>query len=178
MEDSVVDSNQKISEDLLSMREEDQTAVAAAQAGLENKLDEIYHKNAAKLKKLLNQLGSWPKKSQFGLQVVEGAYLIAQHSDHDLEFQKDCLILMKKLPEEEIEKWQIAYLEDRVLTNEEQPQLYGTQFYINESGEWGPRPIKDRESLDQRRSEIGLAPFEQYKLGMEKQYSEYIKNKK
>jgi hypothetical protein len=38
----------------------------------------------------------------------------------------------------------LAYLEDRVRVNAEQPQLYGTQFSVID-GQFGPRPIQDRD---------------------------------
>ena len=62
----------------------------------------------------------------------------------------------------------LAYLEDRVRVNADQPQLYGTQFTVTD-GELGPSPIEDRERLDERRAEAGLEPFADYKARMRDQ---------
>ena len=62
----------------------------------------------------------------------------------------------------------LAYLEDRVRVNAEQPQLYGTQFTVTD-GELGPSPIEDRERLDERRAEAGLEPFADYEARMRDQ---------
>ena len=62
----------------------------------------------------------------------------------------------------------LAYLEDRVRVNADQPQLYGTQFTVTD-GELGPSPIEDRERLDERRAEAGLEPFADYEARMRDQ---------
>jgi hypothetical protein len=65
--------------------------------------------------------------------------------DHDVKFQEYCLNLMKNASDGDVLKKQIAYLTDRILVNTGKKQLYGTQFYLNKKGVYGPRPIKDLE---------------------------------
>ena len=64
---------------------------------------------------------------------------------------------------QDISKTNIAYLKDRVLVNNGKKQLFGTQFYTNKKGIFGPRPIKDIKNLNKRRKEYGLPPFSEYK---------------
>lgn len=114
--------------------------------------------NTAYLKSLVESSG-WPTLSSFGPEVVQAAWLLVQHADHDPDFQAYCLELMKALPEDEVMLWNIAYLEDRLLVAKNEPQLYGTQFY-KDGESFSPRPIKDEEQLDARRAVMGLEAFE------------------
>ena len=55
-------------------------------------------------------------------------------------------------------------LEDRILVNSGEKQIYGTQFYWEESD--GQKilkfyPIEDESNLNQRRAEMGLGTFEE-----------------
>lgn len=88
--------------------------------------------------------------------------MLAQHADHDRDFQRSCLALLKAQPPEGGTAREIAYLEDRVRVGEQRPQLYGTQFHQNDQGEWEPFPIEDEEQVDQRRAERGLGPLAEY----------------
>lgn len=84
------------------------------------------------------------------------AWLIVQHSA-DLNFQKDCLRLLKSFPVAKARNGHIAYLTDRILIKETKKQLYGTQFYGNK-----PIPINDINNLDKRREEMSLGKFVEY----------------
>jgi hypothetical protein len=64
----------------------------------------------------------------------------------------------------------LAYLEDRVLINEGKPQLYGTQFHFAD-GKLQPRPITNKEHLEQRRKSVGLKSFADYQHEMNEFYS-------
>ncbi len=102
------------------------------------------------------------------------AWLLVQHADHDRAFQKECLDLMKSLPPDEVHVSNIAYLEDRVRVGEGRPQLYGTQFHLDEQGNFGPFPIEDPENIDQRRKAMNLGTLAKYTHQMEqirKQFS-------
>lgn len=134
--------------------------------GIDDSIDE---KNTKRLKEVIEQIG-WPNIPKVGRLGSSMAWLLAQHADLDLEFQKECLGLMKRQNEGDIEKGHIAYLEDRVRVNTGKPTLYGTQFFTNSEGIFGPRPIEDIEHLDERRAEYGLEPFEEYKNKMLEKY--------
>lgn len=133
----------------------------------DEKLDQ---KNTARMKEVVDQIG-WPTISKVGKEAAEGAWLLVQHADYDVEFQKRCLQLMKEAPEDEVSKIDTAYLEDRVRVNEGRPQLYGTQFY-GEGENYGPRPIENPEKVDERRKELGLESLEEYKKSLVKKYNQ------
>jgi len=93
------------------------------------------------------------------MEVSQATWLLAQHADHDLQFQLRCLELMKTLPSGDVSLQNIAYLEDRVRVAQGRPQLYGTQF-IREGDNLIPQPIQDEVDLDRRRQAMGLESFE------------------
>lgn len=113
------------------------------------------------MKEIVAAIG-WPTISKYGEQAAHAAWLLIQHADEDPLLQEEVLALMKDLPAGEVSKKDIAYLEDRVRVNTGRPTLYGTQFYNNSQGKFGPRPIEDLEKLEERREIAGLDSFEKY----------------
>lgn len=144
-----------ISKKLIELKEKDQRDIA-----IENNPDlrkiEV-NKNTAVLKDVIDSIG-WPTISKVGFEASGVAWLVAQHSDYDLDFQKHCLKLMKSEPEDEIRKQNIAYLIDRVRKNEGKPQLYGTQFMDS----WILWEVEDPDKLDERRLSMGLSSMDEY----------------
>lgn len=131
--------------------------------GIWNK--KIDKKNTLKIKKIIKRY-SWPTINLVGEKASKNAWLLVQHADHDVKFQKKCLKLMEdiyKRNQNFINRTNIAYLRDRILVSEGKKQLFGTQFYANKKGVFGPRPIKDIKNLDERRKQYGLTPFSEYK---------------
>ncbi|MCV6621059.1 MAG: hypothetical protein OIF51_04830 [Cellvibrionaceae bacterium] len=120
----------------------------------------IYAQNQRILEKLVNSHG-WPTWSEYGKKVSHTAWLITQHSDHNVAFQKKALGLMKPLAQNgETSKSDYAYLYDRVLTNTEGKTLYGTQL-VCVNGKYQPRNVIDPEGLAERRKEYELGPIEE-----------------
>jgi len=117
-------------------------------------------RNTARMKEIVAQYG-WPTSSMVGEEGATAAWLLVQHADHDPQFQRNCLELMKQVPAGEVSKADVAYLTDRVLVNEGKNQLYGTQFW-SPNGKMEPRPIEDEANLDKRRKEVGLSLFAEY----------------
>jgi hypothetical protein len=120
------------------------------------------------MKEIIKQIG-WPTVSKVGKEISSSAWLLVQHADHDVEFQKECLELMKAEPETEVSKKDIAYLEDRICVNEDCPQIYGTQFTEKE-GRFMPRVIENMENLNERRKSVGLDTLEENIRRMEEKY--------
>jgi hypothetical protein len=115
----------------------------------------------------------WPRRSQVGDEAAGAAWLLAQHADHDPQFQQRCLaLLIDAVATGEAETVHLAYLTDRVLLAEGRAQLYGTQFWRGPDGRgrMEPRPIDDVERLDDRRRRVGLSPFAEYETLMNEQY--------
>ncbi len=122
--------------------------------------------NTTELKKLLNRYG-WFKISEFGEQADRGAWLLVQHADLDLDFQKEVLTTLAKLyPIGETNRTNYAYLYDRVKAiGEGRPQRYGTQGQCVGKGIWKPHKIEEPENVDERRKSMGMPSMEEYKSG-------------
>lgn len=123
--------------------------------------------NTARMKEIVAEIG-WPTISKVGEDGSEAAWLLVQHADHDTAFQQNCLELMKAAVGD-IDKGDIAYLEDRILVGSGKPQLYGTQF-DGEKNNLVPRPIQDPKNVDKRRAEMGLGTLEE---GIDAMYKKY-----
>src|SRR3954469_25216000 len=66
--------------------------------------------NSAELKRIVLAMG-WPTPEKVGEEAAEGAWLIVQHADHDISFQKYCLQVMTSHVSD-VPPWQFAYLYD------------------------------------------------------------------
>ncbi len=127
----------------------------------DGKLDE---KNTERMKQIIKEIG-WPTTSKVGKNTSHMAWLLVQHADQNINFQKECLQLMKSQPKGEVVLGDIAYLEDRIMVNEKKPQIYGTQFYETIDVEGRvisiPRPIFEEDQVDKRRKSMGMDSFEE-----------------
>jgi hypothetical protein len=136
---------------------------------------EIDRKNTERIKEIVKEIG-FPFISIVGEEGTHNAWLLIQHADEDVEFQRECLKFMKEAPSKEIIIKDIAYLDDRIRINSKQPQLYGTQF-TQEGGKHIPLPIEDQDKVDERRAQMGMDTladqielmYEKYPLEKDKQ---------
>jgi len=72
----------------------------------------------------------WVGFKQVGIDGEQAIWLVAQHSDDDLAFQKKCLKLISKaVLNEDTPLHHYTYLHDRVNVNSNLNQVFGTQFY-------------------------------------------------
>ena len=160
--------NMRDADQAMRKRAEDNNGVIESEE--DDKLDSIH---TERMKEIIAEIG-WPTFSKVGKEIASNAWLLVQHADHDVAFQRRCLDMMKKEPAGEVEVIDIAYLEDRVRVNEGKSQLYGTQFFNDKKPDgtvvYGPRPIEDPENLDKRRMSVGLGSFEEYKKHMLEKY--------
>jgi len=117
--------------------------------------ENIDKNNTNRMKQIIDEIG-WPTISKVGKEPSSNAWLLVQHADHDVEFQKYCLSLMQAQPSHEIDSRDIARLTDRICVNTQKPQVYGTQFTQDSSGKFIPREIEDPENVDERRKEMGM----------------------
>lgn len=102
----------------------------------------------------------WPKLSEFGKEAAFFAWIIVQHADHNVEFQKKCLKRIKQLiKEDEAEKRCFAYLYDRIQINQNKLQRYGTQIDYKTGL---PKPLEDPLHVNERRTDMGLESLEEY----------------
>ena len=139
---------------------------------------EVDHGNTAWLKRVVERHG-WPTAERVGQEAAQGAFLIVQHADHDVEFQAECLPMLERAAERgEIPRWQFAYLTDRVRVKQKRPQLYGTQYDVRRAPdgsaladadgqvEYVLPVVEDVASLDERRLAAGLSPWFEYEKKM------------
>ncbi len=169
MPDDPTDAFKAIADEIMKMSEVDQKMRKSGQWD-----SSIDVENTQRMKEIVEQIG-WPTRSKVGRHASESAWLLVQHADHDRAFQKMCLDLMKAQSAGEVSPANIAYLEDRVRVGEGRPQLYGTQFYADEAGHVGPKPIEDPDNVDERRKAVGLQPLSEYAHDVEQSYKEYHK---
>jgi hypothetical protein len=165
-------SEPALRKELLAMKDVDQAArQAMIKAGLKDqpaleKLEQVDTANTRRMKEIVSANG-WPGLSQVGEDGAAAAWLLVQHADKDLPFQKLCLEKLeaaKTRGDAEPSSW--AYLVDRVAVAEKRKQTFGTQF----DNDLKPRPIEDEAHVDQRRKSVGLGTLAEYREQMRQMY--------
>lgn len=123
------------------------------------RMEALHVRNATRLKAIIREFG-WPGEKLVGAEGAVASWRILQHSISDPAFMRSSLpLLWVAAKQGEIPGWQPAYLEDRIRMYEGRPQLYGSQFWLDEHGESQPYEIEDPATVDQRRKEVGLGPL-------------------
>jgi hypothetical protein len=168
--------NPQLRDELLRMMEEDQAARRAAGAAqfkdtaANERMKAIDIKNTARMKEIVAREG-WPTKTLVGERGAQAAWLLVQHADLDVAFQRQCLPLLEKsVAAGEGDPKALAYLTDRILVAEGKPQRYGTQFHRVE-GKLVPRPLEDEANVDARRAAVGLGTMAEYNAQMQRMAS-------
>ena len=161
--------------EILAMRVEDQSAreklTDLKNATTENfeVIAQIDKSHNNRLKAIISFYG-WPGIQLVGLEGSSAFWLLVQHQDGDLEFQKMCLELLKDaVANRDAKACDYAYLLDRVLKNQKLPQVYGTQW-DEQDGKYTLYPVENPVSLDKRRLEVGLCSMEDYQEIMKTMY--------
>jgi hypothetical protein len=126
-------------------------------------IDRVDLDNRTRLAEIFDEHG-WPGWSLVGEDGSTAAWQVVQHADLDLAFQQRGLELLSSAVEEgDASPGDLAYLVDRVQVAMGEPQTYGTQWQLDESGMWEPRtPIAEEESVDERRRAAGLSTLDEY----------------
>lgn len=158
--------------EILALRDEDQVVREAMIKNMDDKaaiaaVQASDKKSTARMKEIVAKYG-WPGKSLIGSDGARAAWLLVQHADKDVEFQKQCLVLIEAAVKTgEMRGIEYAYLFDRLAVAERRPQRYGTQFANNK-----PQPIEDEAHVDERRKKLGLPTMGEYAKAMEGAYGE------
>lgn len=161
--------DQDLAVEILAMAKEDQTARINNLKQNHEAVCQIDQQHHQRLKEIVSTVG-WPGIRLVGIEASSAMWLLVQHQDQDLEFQKQCLQLLKEAVENQDAGYrEYAYLLDRVRKNENLPQVYGTQW-IQKGDKFSLYPCEDPENLNQRRLEAGLGSMEGYKELMKKVY--------
>jgi hypothetical protein len=81
----------------------------------DEEISKVDQEHLSCLKKIIEEFG-WPGFQLVGKEGADCTWLLVQHCDQDIEFQKQCLILLKEsVRKEDAPKRHLAYLTDRVL---------------------------------------------------------------
>lgn len=130
--------------------------------GYSSKMEKIHLANAAELEKMIERNGgAWLGKSLVGADGAEAAWLIAQHAVSLPKFSRKCLRLIENAVKTgEAERYQFAYLQDRINFLEGRAQRYGTQSDWNEKGKMQVWTLENEEKVNEFRTEAGLPPLE------------------
>lgn len=129
---------------------------------MEVEFNKLCEKNLIVVKKYFKEYG-YPGIKENGKETSSNFWIIVQHGDNDINFQKKVLKAMKKeLKSNNVLRQNYAYLYDRVKKNENKPQLYGTQMVWNSKGVHSPYKLKSPEKINQLRAEMELEPIEDY----------------
>jgi hypothetical protein len=118
-------------------------------------------RNTARMKEILSKHG-WPGQALVGADGSRAAWVLVQHADQDLPFQKRALELLgAAVKEGQASGRNLAFLTDRVRKHEGRPQVYGTQTEVVDCRRV-PYPIEDPDGVDRRRAAVGLGPLKEY----------------
>ena len=129
-------------------------------AAVHKELTAVDARNTQRLREIIAEIG-WPTRSKVGDSAEHLAWLLVQHADRDLAFQRRCLELMRREPPDEVCPRHAAYLEDRIRVAEGKPQRYGTQLTMTARG-LDVGSIEDPDAVDERRRSVGLEPIADY----------------
>jgi len=152
--------DEALRKELIRMAEEDQASGSCVRSSPSDLLlcrdtREVRRDDQLALDRIIAEHG-WPGVTHVGVDGQRAAWLIAQHADEDVVFQKNCLDLVREaFTIGEAEGNALAYLTDRVLDHEGSPQMYGTQGV----GVFSP---EDERRVDANRKLIGLEPWRRY----------------
>ncbi|MBI2618185.1 hypothetical protein HYW58_01910 [Candidatus Kaiserbacteria bacterium] len=156
--------NKKLARDILGRVRIDQMMRKRFIAGKVRWDKRVDKRNTTWLKRVMKQYG-FPMISLVGKKASHGAWLLIQHADHDLRFQKKVLATLNEIykkDKKEINPADIAYLTDRILVHEKKPQVFGTQFTRkSEKEEFKSFPIKNKRNVDKRRKKYGLSSLDE-----------------
>lgn len=119
--------------------------VIADERRLINAMETLGQRHARDFGALLRVCG-WPDQRVWGEEAAKAAWMLAQHADDD---------------QGAAPRRQVAYLTDRILSNRQRPQRFGTQLQAVD-GRMTPLPIDDPANVDQRRAAPDLQPLSEY----------------
>ncbi len=132
--------------------------------GRQNLTDSI---NLIRITKIIDSIG-YPGRSLVGDTAYLAAFYVIQHSDLKNR-EKYLPIIQKAAYQNEIEWLWVAMMIDRVRTDKNEKQIYGTQLrgkvdpmtgYITNQAEF--YPIEDEKYVNTRRKKVGLKTIEEY----------------
>ena len=154
--------NAELSKKIDSLRNEDQSPSSIKNPDSAAKeFQKIIRSNFPVVKDIADKYG-FPGFDLIGKESSNNYWMLVQHSDFDVAFQKRILKLMKpEVHKKNASGQYYAYLVDRINLNEGKQQIYGTQVIMGGNGT-KLKPCIDTLNLDKRRVSVGLKPIKEY----------------
>jgi hypothetical protein len=157
--------NTTLREELLAMQAEDvRVRDELAKDGLlaegyAPRMEGVHRRNAERLESVVAEHG-WPGRSLVGDDGAEAAWQILQHAIGRPDLMRAYLPLLQQAAAHgEASEWHPAYVLDRIRFFEGKPQVYGTQYDVDEEGFSKLWPVEDPDGVNERRSRVGLPPL-------------------
>lgn len=152
-----------VREELLAMRQADQRERTGEGLPPGTKLPPMRdYSRSVRLREIIARYG-WPASDLVGRDGAEAAWLIAQHSDFDVDFQERAAALMRSaVAAGTADPTDLAYLEDRVAVNRGRPQRYGSQVRCRDGRPDPATPLADPAAVDRLRAQVGLGALAEY----------------
>ncbi|NVK53475.1 MAG: hypothetical protein HWD85_11120 [Flavobacteriaceae bacterium] len=122
---------------------------------------EIGGTNFTDIQYLIKQYG-WPTYSMVGTLAADAPLLVINHLEGEEMRIKYLPEIKKACLQKEGSCMEYAKIQDRILVNTNQKQIYGMQFRYTKDRKLEPFPIKNPKYVDQKRKAIGLEPIKQY----------------
>lgn len=123
-------------------------------------MEAVHLANAARLDELIRTVRRFPGKADAGEDGAQAAWRILVHAISSPDFMRAAITLFEQaVVDGQQPAARLAALIDRVRYNEGKPQLYGTIFDWDDSGQLGVGPIEDQARVDERRAKAGLPPL-------------------
>jgi len=162
-----IDSLANVDQSVLTMENPDSAAW---------EFQRIIRSNFPIIKNIADKFG-FPGYELVGKESSNNYWMLVQHSDFDVPFQKRLLELMKqKVDKKDASGQNYAYLIDRININEGKKQIYGTQVMMGENGT-KLKPCINTRNLDRRRRSVGLESIVQYLKRCDEMFYEMNKDK-
>jgi len=122
----------------------------------------VYKRHIPILKTIIKKNG-YPTIKSVGKESSHNFFIMVQHSDSDVEFQSEMLVLIKA----EVEKGNVsgkdfAFLTDRVLLAKGKQQRYGTQVEYEYNKRVFPKNLYKPEECNKRRAKLKMESLEDY----------------
>lgn len=152
--------DQELRLELLRYKDIDQISL---KIGLrEDMLRVVQREHTKRLKKIVGTLG-WPSITMVGKDGAQAAWLLVQHADTDPTWQAEALKMMNDLvASDEVNRPDVAYLTDRLLSNAQKKQTYGTQGMCVEKDMWQPDDIANPDAVELRREYMKMSTLKDY----------------
>lgn len=125
---------------------------------LNRQLKERCHARAERMMRILDEIKE-PSISNIGVAGSEAVSLLALHSY--LDEMKQVLAAYQRAYDRDaadIYNESIPSLTDRIMAFEQRQQLYGNNWYTDNTGRFHLVPVVDFEHMNQRRAQFGLGP--------------------